>query len=447
MNYIEEFLEFLSIPSVSTLPEYKNDIARAADWLKQRMERAGIQDVEIIPTNGHPTVYGMVRAKNPGAPTILLYGHYDVQPPDPLNEWVSPPFKPEVRDGKIFARGAADNKGGVFAAIAAVEGMLQAGESPVNLKFLWEGEEEMGSPNVAGVLEAHRDLFAADLAVSVDGGGFEPGTPAVSTGSRGICGVEIEVTGASSDLHSGQAGGVVNNPLNALAAIVASMKFPDGKIAVEGFYDDVVPLTAEEREAFARVPINDESLKKATGVPDLFGETGYTAVERMFARPTLDVNGMWGGFQGVGVKTVIPAKAFCKITCRLVADQDPARICELIAAHVKKHTPRGVTAKVTPYPMGVKAYSIPLTHPAIGALIRTQKELYGKDPIIIRSGGTLPVSRMFLDILGSYLLFFGTASSDENVHAPNEFFRVEEFERLRVGLPKLLGELARVLGK
>lgn len=445
LSYLDEFFEFLSIPSVSTLPEHKQDVMRAANWLKQRMERAGIQDVEIIPTKGHPSVYGKALAKDPDAPTVLIYGHYDVQPPDPLDMWVSPPFKPEIRNGKIFARGAADNKGGVFGSIAAVEGIMKAGSPPVNVKFLFEGEEEMGSPNIESLLSEHKDLFSADLAISVDGGGLEPGSPALSTGSKGICGIEIEVTGAKADLHSGQAGGVVNNPLNALCAIVASMKHPDGTIAVDGFYDDVVPLTSEERAAFKKVPINDESLKKSTGVPDLFGESGYTAVERAFARPTLDVNGMWGGFQGSGLKTVIPSKAFCKITCRLVADQDPVKICRLLVDHVERHTPTGVSAKATPYSMGVKAYLLPLTHPAVEAVIKTQRQIYGKEPVVIRSGGTLPVSRVFLDVLGSYLVFFGAGSADENVHAPNEFFRVEEFERLRTGLPALLREMAKVL--
>jgi acetylornithine deacetylase/succinyl-diaminopimelate desuccinylase-like protein len=445
MGYIEEFLEFLSIPSVGTMPEFKQDTLRAAEWLRKRMAQAGIQDTRVLSTKGQPTVYGKVEAKTPGAPTVLIYGHYDVQPPDPLDQWLSPPFKPEIRDGKIFARGAADNKGGVFAAVAAVEGMVRGGGSPVNLKFFFEGEEESGSPNAPALIAENKELFAADLAVSVDGGGLGPKTPVATTGSKGICGLEIEVTGPASDMHSGQGGGVVNNPLNALAAIVASMKHPDGKIAVQGFYDDVIPLTQAEREAFAKAPINDETLKKATGVPELFGESGYTAVERMFGRPTLDLNGMWGGFQGTGTKTVIPSKAFCKITCRLVADQDPRKIVDLIEEHIKKHTPRGVTAKVTRGGMGVKAYLIPHTHPAIGALIKTQKEIYGTDPAVIRLGGTLPVSRMFLDTLGCYLIFFGASSADENVHAPNEFFRVEEFETLRTGLPVLLGELAKVL--
>jgi acetylornithine deacetylase/succinyl-diaminopimelate desuccinylase-like protein len=446
MGYIEEFMEFLSIPSIGTMPEYKKDTLKAAEWLRARMEKAGIKDTAVVPTKGQPTVYGYVPARTPGAKTVLIYGHYDVQPPDPLDLWVSPPFKPEIRDGKIFARGASDNKGGVFAGLAAVEGMIQAGGPPVNIKFLYEGEEESGSPNVESLLKEHKDMFSADLAISVDGGGGDPGVPVVSTGSKGICGIEIEVTGAERDLHSGQAGQIVNNPLNALCAIVASMKYPDGKIAVKGFYDDVVAISPEEKKAFAQVPgMDTESLKKAYGAPDLFGESDYTPVERAFARPTLDLNGMWGGFMGNGLKTVIPSKAYCKITCRLVHNQDPKKIVELLVAHVKANTPKGVTVKATPYGMGVKAYLIPYEHAAVQACIRVKRDAYKREPIIVRSGGTLPISRIFLENTGAYLIAFATQSSDERVHAPNEFFRVDEFELMRTGLPLFMEEIARTM--
>lgn len=447
MSYLDEFLEFLAIPSVSTLPENKKDIEHAAKWLAERMKKAGVEDVRIIQTAGHPTIYGMVRAESSDAPTILLYGHYDVQPPDPLEGWLSPPFEPEIRDGKIYARGASDDKGGVFGAVVAIETMLKNGPSPLNIKFFFEGEEETGSPNALQTLKTHKELFAADVTLSVDGGGFSPESPSVGTGTKGICGVEIEVSGPATDLHSGQAGQVVNNPLNALAEIIASMKHPDGKIAVEGFYDSVIPLTPEEREAFKSVPITDEDLKRAHGVIDLYGESDYTAIERAFARPTLDVNGMWGGFQGAGTKTVIPSKAFCKITCRLVLDQEPKRICELIEEHVKRHTPKGVTAKVTAYPMGVKAYLIPLDHPAIKAQLKVLREVYAKEPVIVRSGGTLPVARMFLDTLDSHLIAFGAGGPGNGVHAPNEFLRLEEFERFQKTLPLMFQELARALAK
>ena len=411
------------------------------------MQRAGIQDVQIIETPGHPSIYGRVSAQNPKSPTVLIYGHYDVQPPDPLDRWISPPFSPEIRDGKIFARGAADNKGGVFAAVTAVENMIASGGPPLNLKFLFEGEEEMASPNIESLIRSNSEILRADLVVSVDGAGLEPDVPVLSTGSKGICGVEIEVTAASTDLHSGLAGGLVHNPLHALSGIVASMKHPDGKVAISGFYDDVVPLSQQERDAFGKVPITEKDFLASTGAPELFGECDFTALERVFARPTLDVNGMWGGFTGDGLKTVVPAKAYCKITCRLVSDQEPSKITDLVAQHVQTHTPKGVFSKVTPYKMGVKAYLLPLRHPAVGAQVRALREVYGREPVIMRSGGTLPVSRVFLDVLGAYLVTFSTASADANVHAPNEFFRVQEFEKLRQGLPVLLRELAQVLCK
>ncbi|HHY76264.1 MAG TPA: dipeptidase [Firmicutes bacterium] len=445
MSYIDEFLEFLSIPSVSALPEHKPDMERAAQWLKARMERAGIKDVRVFPTGGHPVVYGIAEAKEPGAPTVLIYGHYDTQPADPLDEWVTGPFEPEIRDGKIFARGAADDKGGVFPAIVAVEKALQGEGLPVNVKFLFEGEEEIGSPNLKAFMAENKDLLRCDLVVSVDGGMYSREIPSITTGSRGLCGVQIEVQGPKQDLHSGGAGGAVNNPLIALAQIIASMKDLDGKVLVEGFYDDVVELTPAEREAFAKVPVDEEAYKELAGVPELFGEPGYTVTERLWARPTLDVVGIWGGFQGEGIKTIIPARAACKITCRLVPNQEPDRIVELLTRHVENHTPRGVRVKVTAFPGNSRPYVIPQDHPVLGVMARVLKDLYGREPVTVRLGGTLPIARTFLDVLGTYLVFFATSSPDENVHGPNEFFRIEEFERLVEGLPVLLKELAGVL--
>lgn len=445
MSYIDEFLEFLSIPSVSALPEHKKDVARAAEWLKARMVKAGIGDVRVIPTKGHPVVYGETRAKDPGAKTVVMYGHYDTQPADPLGEWQSEPFKPELRDGKIFARGAADDKGGVFPTVVSVEEMLKSGGLPVNLKFLFEGEEEIGSPNLKDLLAKEKDLLKADLVVSVDGGMFSKDTPSVTTGCRGLSAIQIDVKGPKQDLHSGGAGGAINNPLNALAEIVAGMKGPDGKVLIEGFYDDVAALSADERKAFAAVPFNEEEYKKQTGVPEFFGEPGYTVNERLWVRPTLDVNGIWGGFQGEGIKTIIPSRASCKITCRLVPDQEPDEICKLLEAHVKRHVPKGVTVSVTIFPGNSRPYVVPETHPVLPVMAEVLKQLYGRDPFRVRLGGTLPIARAFLDILGTYLVFFATSSPDENVHGPNEFYRVEEFERLRKGLPLLLRELAAAL--
>jgi acetylornithine deacetylase/succinyl-diaminopimelate desuccinylase-like protein len=447
MSYIGEFLEFLSIPSVSALPEHKPDIERAAQWLKARMQRAGIQDVRVIPTGGHPIVYGWAGAEDPGAPTVMIYGHYDTQPADPLDEWVTEPFKPEIRDGKVFARGAADDKGGVFPAIVAVEKALRGDGLPVNVKFLFEGEEEIGSPNLKAFLVDNKELLQCDLVVSVDGGMYSREIPSLTTGSRGLCGIQIEVQGPRQDLHSGGAGGAVNNPLIALAQIIASMKDRDGKILVDGFYDDVLELTEAEREAFAKVPFDEDEYKERSGVPELFGEPGFTVAERLWARPTLDVVGMWGGFQGEGIKTIIPARAACKITCRLVPHQEPDKIVELLKKHVKKCAPPGVRVIVTAFPGNSRPYVIPQDHPVIPVMSKVLKGLYGREPVTVRLGGTLPVARTFLDILGIYLVFFATSSPDENVHGPNEFFRLEEFERLVDGLPVLFKELSGVLGR
>ncbi|HHX28326.1 MAG TPA: dipeptidase [Firmicutes bacterium] len=445
--YIEEFLEFLSIPSVSASPEHKLDIERAAQWLKARMERAGIQDAEVIPTAGHPVVYGLAAAAESGAPTVLIYGHYDTQPEDPLDEWVTEPFKPEVRDGKVFARGAADNKGGVLPAIVAIEKALARGGLPVNVKFLFEGEEEIGSPNLKPLLAAKKDLFKCDLVVSVDGGMYSREVPSLTTGSRGLCGIQIDVYGPKQDLHSGSAGGAVNNPLIALAQLIATMKDGEGKVLVEGFYDDVAALTQSEREAFAKTPFDEREYMERAGVKELFGEPGFSVTERLWARPTLDVVGIWGGFQGEGVKTIIPARASCKITCRLVPHQEPDKVVALLKEHVERHAPRGVRVSVTAFPGNSRPYVIPFDHPVMPVMSKVLKDLYGKEPVIVRMGGTLPIARAFLDILGTYLVFFATSSPDENVHGPNEFYRLEEFDRLVEGLPVLLKELSGVLGR
>ncbi|MEX0974903.1 MAG: dipeptidase [Bacillota bacterium] len=445
VDYIQEFLEFLSIPSISALPSHKPDIAKAAEWLRARMVRAGIGGVQIIPTKGHPVVYGFAQAKDPGAGTVIIYGHYDTQPADPLDEWHSEPFKPEVREGKIYARGAADDKGGVFPAVVAVEEMLKSGGVPLNLKFLFEGEEEIGSPNLKELLAEKKDLLKADLAISVDGGMYSRDIPSVTVGCRGLSAIQIDIKGPKQDLHSGGAGGAVNNPVNALAQIIAGMKGADGKVLVEGFYDDVAELSAAERKAFASVPFDPEALRNQVGVPELFGEDDFTVPERLWARPTLDVNGIWGGFQGEGIKTIIPSKASCKITCRLVPNQEPEKICALLEAHVRTHVPKGVTAGVTVFPGNSRPYVVPENHPVLPVMAKVLRQMYGHDPVTVRLGGTLPIARAFLDILGTYLVFFATSSPDENAHGPNEFYRVAEFERLRTGLPLLLRELRSAL--
>ena len=443
LDYISDFVEFLSIPSVSALSRHRDDVERAALWVSQRMQRAGVPEVRILSTAGHPVVYGMVSSGRTGAPTVLLYGHYDTQPPDPLDEWKSPPFEPAVRDDRIYARGAADDKGGVYGAILATEDVIKAGGPPVNLKFLFEGEEEIGSPNLKDLLVKQKDLFACDLVISVDGGMFTREIPSLTTGSRGLVALQIDVKGPRADVHSGSHGGAINNPVNALCQIVASMKDADGRITVKGFFDNVREISDSERKSFSRVPFDEEQYRASVGVPELFGEPGYGVIERLWSRPTLDCSGIWGGFQGEGVKTIIPSKASCKITCRLVPDQEPEEIARALEHHIRQHAPRGVTVGVTVFPGNSRPYVIPPDHAALPILSRVLTRLYGREPVEVRLGGTIPIARTFLDLLGSYLVFFATSSPDENVHSPNEFYRVDELEKLRKGLPELWMELAQ----
>jgi acetylornithine deacetylase/succinyl-diaminopimelate desuccinylase-like protein len=437
VGYIEEFIEFLSIPSISALPEHKPDVAKASEWLRDRMVRAGIEDVQIIGTKGHPVVFGRKSAQTQDssqAPTVLIYGHYDVQPVDPLNEWHSPPFEPQVRDDKIFARGASDDKGGIYPAIVAAEEVIRENSLPVNLKFLFEGEEEIGSPSLKEILDEHRDLFACDLVLSVDGGMFSREIPSITTGSRGLAAIEIEVTGPDTDVHSGSCGGVIHNPIHALAEILTGLKDSEGRILVKGFYDDVREASSAERKQFEQVPLDEEEIRNRLGVPALFGEPGYGLAERMWTRPTFDANGIWGGFQGEGTKTIIPSRAGCKITCRLVPDQDPETICKLLEDHIKRLVPTGVRVSVRVFPGNSKPYVIPERHPVLPVMEQVLEELFGREPIIVRLGGTLPIAAAFLDILGTYLFFFAMSGPDTNVHGPNEFIRIDDLDRLRRGL-------------
>lgn len=445
MAYIEEFLEFLAIPSISALPEHKPDIIKAAQWLRDRMIRAGIEDVQIITGKGHPVVFGKKNAQamdSSKAPTVLIYGHYDTQPADPLDEWHSPPFEPQIRDGKIYARGAADDKGGVFPAILAAEEAIEDNSLPVNLKFLFEGEEEIGSPALKTLLEENKGLFECDIVLSVDGGMYSKDIPSITTGCRGLAAIQIEVSGPSTDVHSGGHGGAIHNPIHALAEILSVLKDKEGRILVEGFYDNVAEISDEERTKFSEVPFDEDAYRTRVGVPALFGEPEYSLIERMWARPTLDANGIWGGFQGEGVKTIIPAKAGCKITCRLVPDQDPDQICNALDNHIRNHTPKGVGVNVTIFPGNSKPYVVPDGHPVLPVLAGVLEDLYGHKPVNVRLGGTLPIARAFLDILGTYLFFFAMSSPDANAHGPNEFIRIEEFERLRKGLRVLWAKYA-----
>jgi acetylornithine deacetylase/succinyl-diaminopimelate desuccinylase-like protein len=439
--YQEELLEFLRIPSVSALPDHAGDVRRAGEWVERRLTKAGVEGVRMLETGGHPVVYGeWLHAA--GKPTLLIYGHFDTQPADPLDLWNSPPFEPVIRDGRVYARGASDDKGNMLVPILAVEAMLKSdGTLPVNLKFLFEGQEEIGSPQLPAFLAAHRELFACDLVLSADGGQHDEDQPLIGVACKGLSGVQIDVKGAGADLHSGVFGGAVANPIHALVHLIDSMRSPAGKILVEGFYDTVVPLTDAERAHIAAVPFDEPAYAASLGVAGLVGEPGYTPAEQLWARPTLEVNGIWGGFQGAGTKTVLPSEAHAKITCRLVPNQDPAAIAELLAAHVKRHLTPGVTATVSRLPGQAKPYAIPADHWGNQAAAEVLEEVYGKAPYYTRTGGSIPVCELFQEHLGAYTVSYAFGLMDEQIHAPNEFYRLESFTRGRVAYGKLLAHL------
>jgi len=440
-RFLDELLEFLSIPSVSSLSLHTPDVQRAAEWVAARMISAGIENARVMPTKGHPVVYGdWLHA--PGKPTIMVYGHFDVQPVDPLNLWTSPPFEPVVKDRRVYARGASDDKGNMLVPILAVEALLKtAGELPLNLKFLFEGEEEIGSPSLPPVLEEHRQLLGSDLVISADTGQFAENRPALIVAFRGVCGLQIDVVGPRADLHSGVYGGAVTNPIHALAHILDSMHDADGRITVDGFYDQVIPLTDGDREQIAAVPFDEATYKERLGIDEVFGEAGYTTNERAWARPTLEINGVWGGFQNEGMKTVLPSEAHAKITCRIVADQEPAKVLEAISRHVGRNAPPGVKVTTTPFEGSSPPYLIPVDHPGNKIAHTVLEEMYGEAPFYMRVGGTLPITSLFLSILGVYSVAFGFALDDENFHSPDEFFRLASFEKGQRGYAMLLERL------
>ena len=442
-RFLQELLDFCRIPSISALPANAADVQRAAEWTAQRMTAASVEGVRVLPTGGHPVVYGeWLHA--PGKPTILLYGHFDTQPADPLDLWSSPPFEPVVKDGRIYARGVSDDKGNMLIPILAVEALLKTeGKLPLNVKFLFEGQEEIGSPQLPAFLARHRDLFACDLVLSADGGQYDEEHPALLVALKGICGLQIAMKGARSDLHSGVYGGAIQNPLHAMAALIASMRSADGQILVDGFYDGVLPLTADDREKIAAVPFDEEKLKADLAIDDVYGEPNYTTRERAWARPTLEVNGMWGGFQGAGTKTVLPNEAHAKITCRLVPNQDPAEIVRLITTHVEKHSPRGVKVTVTPSAGLTPAYTIPADHPGNQAAAAVLEDLYETPPYHMRMGGTVPVCPLFVKELKAYTVSFAFGLEDEQVHAPDEFFRLSSFLRGQTAYCMVLNKLAQ----
>jgi acetylornithine deacetylase/succinyl-diaminopimelate desuccinylase-like protein len=438
---LDSYRDFLRIPSISGLPEHADDCRRAAEWIAEDLRRIGIEHVEVALTAGHPIVYGdWLHA--PGAPTVLVYCHYDVQPVDPLELWDSPPFEPVVRDGRMLARGSSDDKGQLHMHLRAAEALLRTRDAlPINLKFVFEGEEESSSLHLDPWLEANRDRVRADVAIISDTGFFEGNVPAITIGLRGLMYAQIDVVGTAVDLHSGGFGGAVQNPANALAAIIAALKNPDGRIAVPGFYDEVVALTAEDRAHFAALPFDDDAYRDHLGLPALFGEDGFTTLERRGGRPTLDVNGIWGGFQGEGSKTIIPAHAHAKLSCRLVPDQDPEVIFERLRTYVEQVAPPGVRTTLR-YLGGGKPSLTPADHPVTMAAARALEATFGRRPVFIREGGSIPVCASFEDTLGEPVVLLGFAPSDGHAHAPNEWMDLGNYETGIRTIVRLWDEIA-----
>ncbi|MBQ2262826.1 MAG: dipeptidase [Loktanella sp.] len=442
LRFVEELADFVRIPSVSASDAHIADVQRAGDWVVARMHTAGIENVRMMPTAGHPVVYGDWLNAGTDKPTVLIYGHFDVQPAEPFDLWDTPPFAAEIRDGKLFGRGASDDKGGMFIPIVAAEALLKTtGKLPVNVKFFFEGQEEIGSPHLPPFIAAHGALLKADMIFSADGSQWAEDQPQLITGLKGLVACEVIVTGARSDQHSGQQGGGVANPIQGLSRIIASMKDADGKIAVAGFYDDVIDLTAEDRVAIARAPFDEMAYIAELGVPEVFGEPGYTTRERLWARPTLELNGITGGWQGNGIKTVLPAEARAKITCRLVADQTPDAIYDLLEAHVTAHCPKGLRARVERLAGSADPFLLPSGHNSSSIAASVLTEVYGREPFITRTGGSIPVMTMLLKELGVHATLFAFGLPDENLHAPNEFFRLSSFRTGQTAYCRLLERL------
>lgn len=441
-QHLNELLDLLRIPSISSLSDHRPHVREAAEWVEARMQAAGIESVRVMPTGGHPVVYGdWLHA--PGKPTVLIYGHFDVQPADPLDLWDIPPFEPTLKEGRIYARGATDDKGNMFIPIIVTESILKSEKAlPLNLKFLFEGQEEIGSPQLPEFMAANKALFASDLVLSADGTQRSEDQPAIILGTRGLTSVYLDVQGPDHDLHSGTYGGTIANPIHALIQILDSLHDQKGRVTIEGFYDDVRALTDQEREELARVPFDKAEYLSGIGAISLFGEPGFTTYERAWARPTVEINGIHGGFQGQGMKTVLPSTAHAKISCRLVPDQDPIKIADLLLAHVKKVASPHVQVTTRKTKSGGIPYLLPANHQGVRIAASVLRDLYGQEPYKIRMGGTIPANALFLEHLKSYTIVFAFGLPDERQHSPNEFFRLSSYERGQ----KAYGMLFHALG-
>ncbi len=425
-THLDELMRFLEIPSISSQPDFNSETHRCADWLCTNMRGFGI-DAKAIPTAGHPIVYGEWMKAGPEAKTVLFYGHYDVQPVDPVSLWSSEPFKPEVRDGFIFGRGTADDKGQLFTHVKAVQSIIEHyGQLPVNVKFVIEGEEEAGSSHLDDFIKNNAEMLKCDVVMISDTEWFAPGMPSICYALRGISFIEIEVTGPNRDLHSGTFGGGVDNPLNVLAWMITMLKDKYGRITIPGFYDDVLELTDEERDGFAKLPFNEAEYKKDLHVGALSGETGFTTLERVWARPALDVNGVIGGYTGEGAKTVIPSRASAKISMRLVPNQKAQDISEKICSYLKKLAPPTVTVDVRTLHGGNPVRVSPDSD-AVKAAVRALRQAFDREPVFMREGGSIPIVEVFGNELQAPVVLMGLGLPSDNIHSPNENFSVDNY--------------------
>lgn len=443
---LERLLTLIRFPSVSTDPAFEAGMRGAREFLLDRLRAIGLQDVRLLdaadaPPGGQPAVYGAWLGAGPDRPTIMIYGHYDVQPADPLELWQTPPFEPAIRDGRIYARGASDVKGSTTVAIETVAGFLAVeGGCPVNVKLFLEGEEEVGSPSLPALIEAHRDLLAADAMLSADGGGGAGKVPVLNIGCRGICALQFSLRTARKDAHSGKVGGAMRNALHEMARLLASLHDEQGRVAVEGFEAGAAPFTNALRAETASLPLDEAAWYAEFGATP-FGDPAYTVRERTTLRPTVEVNGMWGGYTGQGGKTVTPAEAHAKLTMRLVPGQDPAAAQAAVRAHLERHAPTGVALEFQYRPGGTRAFTLAADHPLRAAASNVLRRAKGGEPAVMRLGGTVPITTMFQERLGIDSLMFGMASPDEDAHAPNEFFRLASLEEGLRLWPMLLSEL------
>ncbi len=424
-RFVAELLEWVRIPSISAKEEHKDDMYRCAHWVAKALVANGADSAKVYDTEGHPVVYGEKMIDHT-LPTVLVYGHYDVQPAEPLDLWVSPPFEPEIRDGRLYGRGANDDKGQAFMHFKAFEYLVKTNQLPCNVKFMIEGEEEVGSPSLGKFCEQNKELLKSDVILVSDTSMIAPDIPSITTGLRGLAYCEVEVTGPSHDLHSGLFGGAVANPANVLSKMIASLTDENGKITVKGFYDDVEELSIEERAEMARAPFSMEKYKKLLDIEEVEGEAGYSTMERTGIRPSLDVNGMWSGYTGKGAKTVLPSKAYAKISMRLVPHQNSEKIAELFKEHFQAIAPKTVKVKVD-FLHGGEGYVSPTNTIEYQAASKAYETTYGKVPVPVRSGGSIPIISLFEKVLGVKSILMGFGLESDAIHSPNESYALEQF--------------------